>query len=102
MKFSNTIKTVLKIYQKYVKNSVWFGTGPPRRMVFVQEKRKSGNKSTAFEHLLSQEDCQIDMLLSGLCNIYDPQNKKIVITGTLSAASAPKVLILARENELGY
>ena len=55
MKFSNTIKTVLKIYQKYVKNSVWFGTGPPRRMVFVQEKRKSGNKSTAFEHLLSQE-----------------------------------------------
>ena len=27
MKFSNTIKTVLKIYQKYVKNSVWFGTG---------------------------------------------------------------------------
>ena len=26
MKFSNTIKTVLKIYQKYVKNSVWFGT----------------------------------------------------------------------------
>ena len=25
MKFSNTIKTVLKIYQKYVKNSVWFG-----------------------------------------------------------------------------
>ena len=71
-------------------------------MLFVQEKRKSGNKSTAFEHLLSQEDCQIDMLLSGLCNIYDPQNKKIVITGTLSAASAPKVLILAKENELGY
>ena len=29
MKFSNTIKTVLKIYQKYVKNSVWFGTGRP-------------------------------------------------------------------------
>ena len=29
MKFSNTIKTVLKIYQKYVKNSVWFGTGEP-------------------------------------------------------------------------
>ena len=28
--------------------------------------------------------------------------KKIVITGTLSAASASKVLILARENELGY
>ena len=27
MKFSNTIKTVSKIYQKYVKNSVWFGTG---------------------------------------------------------------------------
>ena len=27
MKFSNTIKTVLKIYKKYVKNSVWFGTG---------------------------------------------------------------------------
>ena len=27
MKFSNTIKTVLKIYPKYVKNSVWFGTG---------------------------------------------------------------------------
>ena len=27
MKFSNTIKTVLKTYQKYVKNSVWFGTG---------------------------------------------------------------------------
>ena len=27
MKCSNTIKTVLKIYQKYVKNSVWFGTG---------------------------------------------------------------------------
>ena len=27
MKFSNKIKTVLKIYQKYVKNSVWFGTG---------------------------------------------------------------------------
>ena len=25
MKFSNTIKTVLKIYQKYVKNSVWLG-----------------------------------------------------------------------------
>ena len=25
MKFSNTITTVLKIYQKYVKNSVWFG-----------------------------------------------------------------------------
>ena len=24
MKFSNTIKTVLKIYQKYVKNSVWY------------------------------------------------------------------------------
>ena len=24
----------------------------PRRMVFVQEKRKSGNKSTALEHLL--------------------------------------------------
>ena len=76
MKFSNTIKTVLKIYQKYVKNSVWFGTGPPRRMVFVQEKRKSGNKSTPSEHLLSQEDCQIDMLLSGLGNIYDPKNKK--------------------------
>ena len=31
-----------------------------------------------------------------------PNSKKIVITGTLSAASAPKVLILARENELGY
>ena len=42
------------------------------------------------------------MLLSGLGNFYDPKNKKIVITGTLSAASAPKVLILARENELGY
>ena len=41
------------------------------------------------------------MLLSGLGNVYDPQNK-IVITGTLSAASASKVLILARENELGY
>ena len=27
MKFSNTIKTVLKIDQKYVKNSVWFSTG---------------------------------------------------------------------------
>ena len=27
MKFSNRIKTVLKIYPKYVKNSVWFGTG---------------------------------------------------------------------------
>ena len=27
MKFSNTIKTVLKIYQKYVKNSVSSGTG---------------------------------------------------------------------------
>ena len=27
MKFSNTIKTVLKIYQKYAKFSVWFGTG---------------------------------------------------------------------------
>ena len=27
MKFSNTIKTVLKKYQKYVTNSVWFGTG---------------------------------------------------------------------------
>ena len=27
MKFSNTMKTVLKIYQKYVTNSVWFGTG---------------------------------------------------------------------------
>ena len=27
---------------------------------------------------------------------------KIVITGTLSAASASKVLILAGENELGY
>ena len=25
--FSNTIKTVLKIYQKYVENGVWFGTG---------------------------------------------------------------------------
>ena len=25
MKFSNAIKTVLKIYQKYVKNTVWFG-----------------------------------------------------------------------------
>ena len=24
MKFSNTIKTRLKIYQKYVKNSVWY------------------------------------------------------------------------------
>ena len=40
------------------------------------------------------------MLLSGLGNFYDPKNKKIVITGTLSAASAPKVLILAGENEL--
>ena len=30
MKFSNTIKTVLKIYQKYVKNSVWFGKGDQR------------------------------------------------------------------------
>ena len=48
----------------------------PRRMVFVQEKRKSGNKSTAFEHLQSWEDCQIDMLLSGLSNIYDPQRQK--------------------------
>ena len=47
-------------------------------------------------------DCQIDTLLTGLGNIYDPKNRKIVITGTLSAASAPKVLILARENELGY
>ena len=27
MKFSNTIKTVVKIYEKCVKNSVWFGTG---------------------------------------------------------------------------
>ena len=27
MKFSNTVKTVLKIYQKYVRNSVWFATG---------------------------------------------------------------------------
>ena len=27
MKFSNTMKTDLKIYQKYVKNSVWCGTG---------------------------------------------------------------------------
>ena len=31
MKFSNTIKTVLKIYEKYVKNSVWFGTGLKRK-----------------------------------------------------------------------
>ena len=42
------------------------------------------------------------MLLSGLGNVYDPKNKNIVITGTLSVASAPKVLILARENELSY
>ena len=42
------------------------------------------------------------MLLSGLGIVYDPKNKNIVITGTLSAASAPKVLILAKENELGY
>ena len=34
--------------------------------------------------------------------VYDPKNKNIVITGTLSVASAPKVLILARENELSY
>ena len=27
MNFSNTIETLLKVYQKYVKNSVWFGTG---------------------------------------------------------------------------
>ena len=33
MKFSNTIKTVLKIYQKYVKNSVWFGTGRDTRVL---------------------------------------------------------------------
>ena len=85
MKFSNTIKTVLKIYQKYVKNSVWFGTGPPRRMLFVQEKRKSGNKSTASEHLLSQEDCQIDTLLSGLVISMTPKtknsNNRYVISG---------------------
>ena len=42
------------------------------------------------------------MLLSGLGNAYDPKNKKIIITGTLSAASAPKVLIVVRENELIY
>ena len=41
------------------------------------------------------------MLLSGLGNVYDPKTK-IVITGTLSAASTSKVLILAKENELGY
>ena len=33
MKFSNTIKAVLKIYQKYVKNSVWFGTGTREKSV---------------------------------------------------------------------
>ena len=35
MKFSNTIKTVLRIYQKYVKNSVWFGTG---KLPFLHKK----------------------------------------------------------------
>ena len=38
MKFSNTIKTVLKIYKKYVKNSVWFGTGRNCRCVRRHEK----------------------------------------------------------------
>ena len=43
MKFSNTIKTVLKIYQKYVKNSVWFGMGKVLRQLhgcLSSEKRK--------------------------------------------------------------
>ena len=60
--------------QKLVTANKWLITTPD--VVFVQEKRKSGNKSTAFEHLLSQEDCQIDMLLSGLGYVYDPKNKK--------------------------
>ena len=37
MKFSNTIKTVLKIYQKYVKNSVWFGTGGRQPKITVKK-----------------------------------------------------------------
>ena len=48
MKFSNTIKTVLKIYQKYVKNSVWFGTG----LVFRDKKKSSYKWAIKFTNLV--------------------------------------------------
>ena len=35
MKFSNAIKTVLKIYQKCVKNSLWFGTSLKTQPTFA-------------------------------------------------------------------
>ena len=44
MKFSNTIKTVLKIYQKYVKNSVWFGMGIHYNRRIFNQHRLLGEK----------------------------------------------------------
>ena len=57
MKFSNTIKTVLKIYQKNVKNSVWFGTGyyilPRAFALFARIKRNKSEKLLAVYNSLS-------------------------------------------------
>ena len=57
MKFSNTIKTVLKIYEKYVKNSVWFGTGLKRKQqgniwMYMQSNfKKSQNQAEKLKKL---------------------------------------------------
>ena len=57
MKFSNTIKTVLKIYEKYVKNSVCFGTGLKRKqqgniwMYMQSNLKKSQNQAEKLKKL---------------------------------------------------
>ena len=54
MKFSNTIKTVLKIYQKYVKNSVWFGTGT---LPFIDILKKDADLESVSEIKTTNGQC---------------------------------------------
>ena len=49
MNFSNTIKTVLKVYQKYVKNSVWFGMGIHYNRRIFNQHRLLGEKKNDTE-----------------------------------------------------
>ena len=60
MKFSNTIKTVLKIYQKYVINSVWFGTGSSSK----EELKKEGDKQMRKQRIMNVQMTFIVHLVS--------------------------------------
>ena len=74
MKFSNTIKTVLKIYQEYVKSSVWFGTGGP-----VTPQIENPRYDT-FSHFLIAVNTRMNVLanlryLASCCIIFTEETK---------------------------